>query len=109
MGIFTALFSTIRIFGLILSSAVLFAALLSIKVNTAIAYFIVLIIETITRAKPKEPHEYHLQRHENKSIKYLNPEKHGIIDEKQTLANSGGTKVSIYVVYTFALNYSFKC
>jgi len=92
MGIFTALFSIIKIFGLILSSAVLFAATLSIKVNTAIAYFIVLIIETITRAKPKEPHVYHLQRHENKSIKYLNPEKHGVIDEKETLANSGGTK-----------------
>ena len=93
MSIFTALFSIVRIFGLILSSAVLFVATLSIKVNTAIAYFIVLMIETLTGAKPKQPHEYHAQRHENKNIKYLNPEKHGIIDEKKTLANSGGTKV----------------
>ena len=107
MGIFTALFSIIRIFGLILSSAVLFAATLSIKVNTAIAYFIVLIIETITGAKPKEPHQYHSQRHENKSIEYLNPAKHGIIDEKQTLSNSGGSKVVIYVVHMFKTNASF--
>ena len=107
MGIFSALFSIIRIVGLILSSAVLFAATLSLKVNTAIAYFIVLIIETITRAKPKEPHEYHSQRHENKSIDYLNPAKHGIIDEKQTLAKSGGTKVVIYVVHRFKTNSSF--
>jgi len=88
----SALFAIIRIVGLIFSSTILFVGTLSIKLNTAFVYLMVAIIETVTGAKAKEPHEYHDQRHENKNIKYLNPEKHGFIDEKQTLANFGGTK-----------------
>ena len=92
----SALLAIVRIVGLIVSCVVLLVGTLSIKLNTALAFFVASIIETITTAKAKEPHEYHAQRHENKSIKYLNPEKHGFIDEKQTLANFGGTKVCYF-------------
>ena len=97
MGIFSAVGLMIRIVGLILSCIVLFVATLLIKLNPSLLFFVASIIETITTAKAKEAHEYHAQRHENKNIKYLNPEKHGFIDEKQTLANFGGTKVCYFL------------
>ena len=66
MSIFTRLLSIVRIVGLGLSSAILFVATLLIKVITSIAYFLSQIVEFITGAKPKEPLEYHPQRHETR-------------------------------------------
>ena len=88
MDLWQAFFSLLRIFGLISSCIVLFVVSLSIKINTAIAYLAVLIIEKLTGAKPKELLTAHSQRYETKSIRYHQPEINGIIDEKETLSNA---------------------
>jgi len=88
MDLWQAFFSLLRIVGLIFSCIVLFVVALSIKINTAIAYLAVLIIEKLTGAKPKELLTAHSQRYETKSIRYHQPEINGIIDEKETLSNA---------------------
>ena len=88
MDLWQAFFSLLRIVGLIFSCIVLFVVALSIKVNTAIAYLSVLIIEKLTGAKPKELLTAHSQRYETKNIRYHQPEINGIIDEKETLSNA---------------------
>ena len=88
MDLWQAFFSLLRIVGLIFSCTVLFVVALSIKINTAIAYVAVLIIEKLTGAKPKEALKAHSQRYETKNIRYHQPEINGIIDEKETLSNA---------------------
>ena len=88
MDLWKAFFSLLRIVGLICSCIVLFVVALSIKINTAIAYLAVLIIEKLTGAKPKEALTAHSQRYETKSIRYHQPEINGIIDEKETISNA---------------------
>jgi len=88
MNLYQAFSSLMRLLGLLFSCIVLFIVSVSIKINTAIAHLAVLMIEKLTGAEAKQPLKAHSQRHETKSITYCNPEKHGIIDEKQTLSNS---------------------